>query len=277
MLAGSTLIALNEATLIASGHVWAAAVVSAFLVVFLANAAIVVEWRARSAAESEAAAAGFRALALVAVIPLAAAALPLRHVSLSAAELVAAVSLGVAILCMPSQLSLIIALLRRPANIRSQAAIATAGLPLGLAVYFLRPESVPAATATGYIMALTAAAATAVVEELLFRGVLQQALMRALGYGGVAIAAVLFTATYSGSGWPLLPVAVAAALFSIGVHRSGVLWGALIGHVVLSVGAVVVWPAVFGDDPSTVAADLAVAPHLGARVVQTIAALKGFA
>jgi membrane protease YdiL (CAAX protease family) len=245
MVASSVVIGLNQVLLVSRGHLLAAAVIAGVLVVALVHAASLVESQLEPGSDSPAVAAGFRALALVSVIPLAGAALPLSELSVPAAELLVAVPVGVAAFWMPGQRSTIVALLARPVDTRSQAAIAAGGLPLGLVAYFLDGESAQAVTALGVAIVSSAAVATAAVEEIVFRGALQPALARVLGTAGVAIAAALSIAAYFGTGWLLFPMALAAALFSIAVHRTGVLWGALIGHVVLSFGATVVWPAIF--------------------------------
>jgi membrane protease YdiL (CAAX protease family) len=245
MVATSVVIGLNQAVLVSSGHLLAATVIAGALVVALVNAAPLVESQLGPGSDSRAVAAGFRALALVSVIPLTGATLPLSELSVPAAELLVAVPVCVAAFWIPCLRSMIVALLVRPTDLRSQAAIAAGGLPLGLVAYFLDGESAQAVTAFGVVIVGSAAVATAAAEEIVFRGALQQALGQVLGTAGVAIAAALSIAAYFGTGWLLFPMALAAALFSIAVHRTEVLWGALIGHIALSFGAAVVWPAIF--------------------------------
>jgi membrane protease YdiL (CAAX protease family) len=137
-----------------------------------------------------------------------------------------------------------------------QAAIACVGLPLGLVAFLLDAPSLWAPHAAYAVFTVLTLATAAVAEEIVFRGILQNALGRIAG-GGVAIATVLSVAPYVGIGWSLIPAAVAAAIFAVSVARTRTLLGVSAGHVALAVGASVVWPAIFGAGASVI--ELAVA------------------
>jgi membrane protease YdiL (CAAX protease family) len=138
---------------------------------------------------------------------------------------------------------------------RSQAPAVCAGLGLGLVAYFLgAPPVVPAhAGVARVLVAIVAVIATAVVEELVFRGLVQVTLQRLVGGVGVVAAALLFASTYldAGSTALVLALALAGVVFGYSVARTGSLAGAIAGHCALSLGAVLLWPAVFGRSPSS--------------------------
>lgn len=84
-----------------------------------------------------------------------------------------------------------------------------------------------------------------VLEELLFRGVLQGALTPLLGGGSVVVADLLFAATYLGSGSEAYTVLMAAFGLACGlwVRHTGSVAGAAVGHGLFAAGLLVVWPA----------------------------------
>lgn len=83
-----------------------------------------------------------------------------------------------------------------------------------------------------------------VLEELVFRGVIQRAL-GSLGASSVLFADVLFTAVYlaSGSVVAVLAVAGGGALAGWWTRRTGSVAGAALTHGVLAAGYLVLWPA----------------------------------
>jgi len=98
------------------------------------------------------------------------------------------------------------------------------------------------------IGALAALTITALVEELLFRGLLLALFGRLAGRVGLLAPTALFAFTYASSGSIalVLTMALAGALFAYAVHSSGRLGGALGGHVLLSLVAGVLLPALLG-------------------------------
>jgi len=104
-------------------------------------------------------------------------------------------------------------------------------------------------------IALTAAAAA---EELLFRGVVQSSLVRALDGEGFVLAILLSTAFFASLGWWMISVLAATIVFAIIARTAGV-GPAAAAHVAFAVGAVAVWPAVFDHRRP----DLAAAVPLG--------------
>ena len=114
------------------------------------------------------------------------------------------------------------------------------------------------------------AASAALVEEIVFRGLVQTSLQRLAGGVGALAAAGLFAVSYIsfGSASLVLLMALAGLLFAHSVARSGVLGAALAGHVLLAAGAAVVWPVLLGPRASRLSAggcDSARARRRGAR------------
>ncbi len=129
----------------------------------------------------------------------------------------------------------------------TQVLIALAGLPLGLAAFvILRPKPL---VATPQWPAMLAGAAILVafagfVEELLFRGLVQQVAVEVYGSLGLIVGSVLFASVYAGS---LSYVFVLYAgcvglLFGLLVKRTGSIWGVVAAHGILNVGSMLVWP-----------------------------------
>jgi hypothetical protein len=203
--------------LVADGHLLAAAVVDAALVLALAQ-------RLELAA-----------LALVPLARLLSLVAPLGDVAPAYWNAIAAVPLGVALVTTTRALGLTraqLGLVR--AALGPQLAIAATGVPLGLLAYLaLRPAAPLAAPAVAAIVG------AAVVEEVLFRGTLQQAsgaVVSAVAYAVLAIA--------GGSAAYVAVAALAGAWFSYAVARRRCLWGVLGAHALAAAGAAVVWPIV---------------------------------
>lgn len=84
-----------------------------------------------------------------------------------------------------------------------------------------------------------------VLEELLFRGLVQVTMVPLLGLWAVPVADSLFAAAYLGAA-PGYAAATAAFGLACGwwVQRTGSLAGTAVGHGLLAAGLLVIWPAV---------------------------------
>ncbi len=95
---------------------------------------------------------------------------------------------------------------------------------------------------------LTLLVFAAFVEELLFRGLLQQAAVRVFGTTGALLVNVVFAVTAIGSlsaGYALF-VGLMGGWFSFAVGRTRCLWGVIGAHALAAVGLILVWPVVLG-------------------------------
>jgi membrane protease YdiL (CAAX protease family) len=84
------------------------------------------------------------------------------------------------------------------------------------------------------------------LEELLFRGLVQATMAPLVGLWAVPVADGLFAATYLGAASGVYAVSMAAFGLACGwwVQRTGSVAGAAFGHGMLAAGVLVIWPAV---------------------------------
>ena len=128
--------------------------------------------------------------------------------------------------------------LGRPRSLVEQAAIATLGFPLGwVAVNVLGLPSFPAEGVHPAVFVAVTAVFVVLLEELLFRGLLQR---EASAYGLVAAIVapnVFYAATYFSTaiGGAIVFMALTGILFSFIVHRTGSLWGVIGANLLLRV------------------------------------------
>ena len=145
-----------------------------------------------------------------------------------------------------------------------QGLVALTGIPLGVVAYvIIRPQPIETGwvaivvTCVGLVFFSAAVeerrepahlVRLAVVEELLFRGVLQNALYAAFGRVGVLGSTVLFAAVYLGA----RPIGYAAfagvmgLLFAWFSFRTRSLLGVVLSHSIVNLSAVVIWPWLLG-------------------------------
>jgi membrane protease YdiL (CAAX protease family) len=130
-----------------------------------------------------------------------------------------------------------------------QAVVAASGIPLGLAGFALLEPGPLAGSPSGAALigaAVIVFVVAGVVEEAIFRGLLQPALGDVLGpAAGTAAASLLFAAAYLGAGSAeaVAFFAVLGALAGAWVQRTGDLAGVAAAHGLLASGLIVVWPA----------------------------------
>lgn len=235
VLAGAELLFVDR-------HVLAGLVVDAALVFGLANVAA-----AGASGEGRL----FGLLALVPLARLLSLTMPLGRVpplywhALIGAPLLPALAVAVRVYgYSPSSLGL------RRGRLVAQLAIAASGGPLGLAAYaILRPApAVPRLDWSHLVFgSLTLLVFAAFVEELLFRGLLQQAASSVFGAAGVVLVNVVYAVTAVGSfsaGYAVF-VGLMGCWFSIAAGRTRCLWGVIAAHALVVIGLVLAWPVVF--------------------------------
>ena len=277
VLGVAAIIGANEVALTVFGHLLAAQLVGGVLVVLLVNAVARHDSLAREQADDVLPAA-LAALALVAVIPLAAATLPLDELSEATAELLIALPVGAAAALVSQRFGGVGALVNSFEVRRQAAALALAAL-LGVLAYLLRAPSLWTSRPALLALAVLAVIVTATVEELVFRGVVQSALARAFGRTGVVVAAALSVCAYVGAGWWSVPAMLAAALFAVVVARLRALLCAMIGRAVFLLGATIVLPGLLdgrrGGWPGSLAAAAIVLPVSVALIIYVAGGLPG--
>jgi CAAX protease family protein len=125
--------------------------------------------------------------------------------------------------------------LGRPTSVLESAMIASIGLPLGLVA---RSIGGPSPLAVGDVNPLLFVAVllpfVVLLEELVFRGLLQRVATTRSRLLGILAPNVLYAAMYFGSGSAVavLFMALTGALFGWFVARSGSLWGVLGAHLI---------------------------------------------
>lgn len=187
----------------------------------------------------------YAALALVPLLRLTSIALaverPLSFYLVSGLPVLLAVVLAANALELPGVLRL------HEIRLRSQWHFALAAVVLsGLATPLLglepvvAPRSVPAVVGAAAVVFAFAG----VLEELVFRGILQVATTPLLGLWAVPAANVVFAATYLGCGSAAYGALMTVVGLTCGwwVHHTGSLAGAAVGHGLLAAGLLVVWP-----------------------------------
>jgi membrane protease YdiL (CAAX protease family) len=275
---------LVEAALVAPGHILAGQIADAVLFLVLLNFG-----RGHrgpgSWVEDRPAVRAMRALALFPLARVVAAGLPLAHFSEALGEVMVALPVGYAAIrfapvvgvSLRGLFSAAPAQPRRALFLRPEVNVPLAGAVLGLSAYLV---GAPALVSSGsppsrILFAAAAVTVTVMVEELVFRGLLQTTLQRAAGRLGFVAATALFACAYlaSGSAAVVLTLALAGVVFAYGFARSGNLRSAILGHYELAIGAFVVWPLLFGRSASwldrpvtTVLLGLAVVGALAASV-----------
>lgn len=131
-----------------------------------------------------------------------------------------------------------------------QALIALGGLPLSVIAYLiLRPRPVIAAFTWGNLASgsLILIVFVGFAEELVFRGVLQRAILGIFGPSGILLSAVIFAAMYTGASSPAYTLFMGGVGLYFGwcVYRTGSLWGVVMAHSILVIGLACIWPFVW--------------------------------
>ena len=133
----------------------------------------------------------------------------------------------------------------------TQVGIALSGIPLGILAYLIaRPEPLPDARAWGTVVLgpLILLIFSALGEELVFRGLIQHTLVDLVGRPGIGLGGVVYAIACLGVrplGYWIFIVAVGLA-FGVLVERTHSLVGVIFAHGLLIIGAILVWPVVFG-------------------------------
>lgn len=137
----------------------------------------------------------------------------------------------------------------RQVSWKPEAAIALSGLPLSFGGYWLLQ---PTPLLTGFALppfimaAIILTLFAAAVEELLFRGLLQQSAQPLFGGYAIVYSSLVYAISYIS--WQS-PTYIGFAL-GLGLYfgwcfkRTGALWGVMIAHSIINIGMLLVWPLV---------------------------------
>jgi len=132
-----------------------------------------------------------------------------------------------------------------------QAGIGMCGVPLGLLAFLIfRPHPLGTDPSVAQIIwgSLIVVVFVGFLEEVIFRGLLQDALIDLYGRSGIAWGSLLFAIAYLGV-HPATYVLFAAAVglaFGWVVERTDSLLGVILAHSLLAIGLILVWPRVLG-------------------------------
>jgi membrane protease YdiL (CAAX protease family) len=229
-----------QAGLAARGHALAADIVDAALVVGVLHLGVLLP-----SARGKRAQGAFAALAFALVVPVAAAGLTLNRLSAATGQLTVAAAVGTGALLLVLSRVVEPPHLARRREPLVQLAPALAAVPLGFLAFSLHAPLLWTHSSARLALAVAALVAAALVEELVYRGILQQALGRMFGRAGVLLATVVSVVPYVGVGWSLLPASLAALGFALAVGRTRALLPAYLGRITFTVVACIACPAVF--------------------------------
>ncbi|MCA1666946.1 MAG: CPBP family intramembrane metalloprotease [Thermomicrobia bacterium] len=179
-------------------------------------------------------------------------ALPLAKLPVVSWSLTISVPLGVAVIVA----AWILGLSRDDLGLRRsralpQIGIGLLGIPFGVISYLiLRPASLVATLDWQMLIvpALILLVSTGLLEELIFRGMLQSAVETMLGRWGIVYSSAVFAALQIGNRSPLL-IAYAflvGLVFALSVRRTHSIIGTTIAHGLMSIGAYLIFPHLIG-------------------------------
>lgn len=128
--------------------------------------------------------------------------------------------------------------------------LALSGLPLSLIAYLLLPSQLRLTPGHWWeygVAALVLVVFSGCLEELIFRGLLQRTLTEVFGPAGLLVSGLTFAVMYAGTHSPafVLFALLLGAFYGWGVNRTGALWGVMISHSLVSLGAWLLWPLVW--------------------------------
>jgi membrane protease YdiL (CAAX protease family) len=144
-------------------------------------------------------------------------------------------------------------LLDPPSDLPLQVVVALSGIVHGILLYLiLRPAALVPLTEPGaaLVAMLFLVLFVAVLEEVIFRGVVQAVALEITGsrVAAIVIGAVVYACMFVSADSPLAPLAMLAigALFGATVAFTRSLWGVIGAHALMIIGLLIVWPAVAG-------------------------------
>lgn len=128
--------------------------------------------------------------------------------------------------------------------------IALSGIPLGIMGYYFA-DPIPLVTtldwAEIFASLLVVILYVALLEEIVFRGMLLHALVHSFGLVGVIFSSIIYTLLFSSyySVEGIMLMGVASLLYGWHAYESGSILAATISHTLMVAGMIIIWPIVF--------------------------------
>lgn len=221
---------------------------NAALIFLLLNHSAALRDRARTAAGVASDSQALLVLALVPLLKLVSASLPQAHLLLGVRPILAFLPLAAALVALRS-VGAWSAGGPLPAPLPMELLFGLGGIPLSLACFLVARSEVPGATGHSDLVSLFVALAAiwilgALLEELIFRVLIQRALAPLFGRGAILLTACLFAAVYLG-GSPLkfaLFMSGYGALLGWWAYGKRSFLGVVLSHGLVLTGLVTVWP-----------------------------------
>lgn len=149
-----------------------------------------------------------------------------------------------------SQLGLQLPPIQRTEQVWENILIALSGIPLGIMGYYFA-DPIPLVTTLNwpeiFASLLVVILYVALLEEIVFRGMLLHVLAHTFGLVGVVFSSIIYTALFSSyyTIEGIILMGVASLLYGWHVNESGSILPATISHTLMIAGMVIVWPIVF--------------------------------
>lgn len=149
-----------------------------------------------------------------------------------------------------SQLGLQLPPIRRTEQVWENVLIALSGIPLGIMGYYFA-DPIPLVTTLNwpeiFASLLVVILYVALLEEIVFRGMLLHVLSHTFGLVGVVFSSIIYTALFSSyyTIEGIILMGVASLLYGWHVNESGSILAAAISHTLMIAGMVIIWPIVF--------------------------------
>lgn len=149
-----------------------------------------------------------------------------------------------------SQIGLRLPRIRRTEHIWENVLIAFTGIPLGLMGYYFA-DPIPLVTSFDWAQVIASILVViffvAILEEIIFRGMLMFTLKKSFGQVGILVCSILYTVLFASyySIEGIILMGFSSLLYSWHVQESRSILAATISHTLMIVGMLIVWPIVF--------------------------------
>lgn len=149
-----------------------------------------------------------------------------------------------------SQLGLQLPRIRRTEQIWENILIALSGIPLGIMGYYFA-DPIPLVTTFNWAEVIASLLVVilyvALLEEIVFRGMLLHTLVHSYGQVGILISSIIYTILFASyySVQGIVLMGFASLLYNWHAHESRSILAATISHTLMITGMLIIWPIVF--------------------------------